>query len=257
MNKQHSGVALVQVLLITAMILLLVVQLSNDAKQQIQTSQLNKNKVIALIEMKTQLEEIKYEMLDIDFVQNRVFFGQTQSAGSLAFSVQDYAGLLSLSYGVEEIARFLEVEVRDVKIQNLQQWQGLESNSVSDAAAKGGLIQYEKELFLIPKWEEDKELEKVITAVPTPVFSPLSSPLIVLEKFFGAKVAQEINQKRTELDVYGAQALIKLSGNNDASETSDIFRITVSKEVGDSTLQRNQLVRFDRESQLLVQILEY
>lgn len=258
MNKTQNGVALVQVLLITAMILILVIQLSKDARQQLKTSQINKDKVVALIAMRNAVEKKKFELLSQRNINGKLFFGQPQATSDTVLKVQDVAGRLSLSYGHEQIAQFLGIKTTDPKIVALLSWQGLsDKQNIEGDREKRGLIQYPKEIASIPGWTLNKELEDVVTVIPTKYFNPLSASTSTLERLYGVEVASDVEALRKRNNVVQAQNLFR-NGNLDAvTEPSNVFQLVVEKNISGVTITRAQLIQINPDSGLVIQVLEY
>lgn len=254
MIKQQKGVALVQVLLITSMILILVVQLSKGAREQIKTSQVTKDKSLALLKMKTVLEKTKFDMLSIDYLDGRAFFNQEIKTNGLVVRIQDESGLISLSYGVDQLAQYLRLEATSEKIVNLMTWQGLETaNQTNNIDGRNGLMQFSKELFFIPGWEDYPNIGSDITYFPTPFFNPVSAPLNVLEKLYGQEVTSELENLRQAGNIAAAQSLLRAEDVGVSTEPSNVFRIRVEQSVFNSTIVRSEKVQFNLDSQLVVQ----
>lgn len=258
MTKTQRGVALVQVLLITSMILILVVQLSKDARQQLRTSQINKDKVVALVEMRNVVEKTKFDLLSQRNSEGKAFFGQPQKFDDVVLKIQDVSGLLSLSYGYEQVAQFLGLQPDDQKIVNLVNWQGIgETADTSTTVKSHGFIQYPKGLLAVPLWTYNAELESVLTVVPTRYFNPLGASLPVLEKLYGEDVANEVDTKRNSNNVAAAAQLLSSRALDVVTDTSNIIQLIVEKKIADVTLTRIQTLQINPDSGLVIQVLEY
>lgn len=258
MTNKNKGVALVQVLLITSMILLLVVQLSKGAKRQVKTAQLNKNKIEALINMKTALEETKFSLLSTENVEGRAFYGQATSKGEVKIKVQDEAGLLSLPYGSDQIASYLGVPENDAKIQSLLKWQGLDNESATkNDQFRNGFLQYTKEVYAIPSWASVPSIDEVSSYIPTPFFNGMSAPFEVLEKIYGNDKASMLEELRISGNIAGAQSILRSIDLDAVTEPSNVFRIQVEQEVSDTTIKRAIKVQFNLDSSLVIQSIGY
>ena len=114
--SKQSGVALVQVLLISALLLLLVVQLSRTAQNSVQIATMLKQKSQAETRMYSNFAKLQYlittqqKSMTLDWSgKHKIRYDGKQNLvePSLSIELQDLAGLLSTSYIANEWLVFL------------------------------------------------------------------------------------------------------------------------------------------------------
>jgi len=185
---QHSGVALIQVLLISFMLILLTVQLSKESRDQVRIAIGLKKKAAHTVTALSQLEHSQFVLLTQEkaaFVswdnEHKVgFYGDSSSVGNDTWvTFQDEAGLLSLPYP----GRFLIALTGDSeRVKQVLQWQGTSSEATRGYVGRGNFMPNLNELTLLPGWQEIST--QGLTHLPASYFSLASSPDSLLDQLF-------------------------------------------------------------------------
>lgn len=205
-NRSQSGVALIQVLLICAILLLFVVQLSKESRDQVKTALHFKERALAEVEIQSTLNKVQFALLTRDSSAKSVaidgapipFHGEEVLIdGGLKVSLQDEAGLLSLPYGAEYLKRLPEFNAQ--QIEQLLLWQGT-SHLASGPTNRSGVMPVLNEVNLLPG------LENVpvngLTHFPTKFYALLLSPDALLDRMFKPGVAERIKKVRYADNAY-------------------------------------------------------
>ena len=200
MMYRQRGVALVQVLLVTAIIMLLVTQLSLTAAEQVRRAQALKDRSEASLFLHSREVALLYTLLSEPLTPTAEsgnlyatrwnFRGEPFEVDGLEFALQDQSGLMPFPVSVvAEFENLLVVlglgstEARDLAAQ-LAAWTGIiqEGGGGSrDAMMRGGTgdpVQYFGELRFLAGMTEPlyRQLAKLMTLYPTPGFNPLTAP---------------------------------------------------------------------------------
>ena len=197
--RQH-GVALVQVLLVTAIIMLLVMQLSLTANEQVRRAQALKDRSEAALYMHSREVAMLYTLLTETLVPAQEstnpyaaswnFYGEPFVVDGLEFALQDQSGLMGFPISeTSDFERLLAVlglsstQARALA-DRLGQWIGispLRGGQASDAMMRGGAgdpVQYFGEMRFLEGMDEALygRLAELMTLYPTPAFNPLTAP---------------------------------------------------------------------------------
>jgi hypothetical protein len=253
-TSRQAGVALIQVLLITSMLLILVVQLSKDAREQVHTSIRLKEKAELLVSINNQAESIKYELLTLSPNQLGVssnglnYYGEPVQRNNLTIELQDQSGLLSLATSFSFLTQYLNLPQGTVAdrrlVDTLLSWQGLSANGTVNSGFRGSLMHYNQEVNAIPGWQNVKSDDDNITYYPTKFFNPVLSPIAVLTKLFPEEDVQSLLSTR-QSGVFDQNVLSKLnafSGENTALQPSDFVRIRVTGKLNGLSITREESV---------------
>ncbi|MBE1302113.1 MAG: hypothetical protein GJ680_19675 [Alteromonadaceae bacterium] len=198
---KQTGVALVQVLLISALLLLLVVRLSQDAQSSVEIATKLKNKVNFIVNSETGFAEIQYAALTqekgftlrlqegqkVNFHSDPVKYTQ-----SMMVEIQDLAGHLSTTFFGNQWLDFVQGD--NEKLDSLKEWQGLEGYGVSAKKNRNARIPYKKELFLLGGWE-NKALD-LVTHYPTGFFNVATAPNQLLQLILPVESVEKIEELR-------------------------------------------------------------
>lgn len=226
MKNQQQGVALIQVLFVTAIILLLVMQLSLTAREQVRRAQALQARSEAELFLQSRESALLYTLLTEPlfpdrksvnpYVANWNFFGQPFVVDDLVIRLQDQSGLMRMPVNsATELEELIEIlgygprEARHIRTQ-VDNWLGFSSrgsspgSSASPEAGTGGAIQYFGELRLLDGIDETlyRQLAELMTLFPTPGFNPLTAPAPLLRLRMSRDAADAVLRARArgELD---------------------------------------------------------
>jgi type II secretory pathway component PulK len=204
MRRQQEGVALVLVLLVTAIIILLVMQLSLTASEQVRRAQALKDRSEASLYLHSREAALLYTLLTEPLVPSREtanpyaanwnFHGEPFEIDGLEVTLQDQSGLMRFpSRGVSDFRKLLaELGLGPARArglaESLAQWigdgtpGGSRSGGVMMRGGTGGPVQYFAELRALGGVDEKlyARLAELMTLYPTPGFNPLTAPATLL-----------------------------------------------------------------------------
>ena len=226
MRQRQSGVALIQVLLVTAIILLLVVQLSLTAAQQVRRAQALQTRSEATLFLQSRESAMLYTLLTEPLIHNPKsvnpyvaswnFFGEPFSIDGIEIRLQDQSGLMRFpttgTYEFEALIETLGYAPRDARRigSQLASWIGLPSPASGAGISSetrgdtSGAVQYFGELRLLGGIDEPlySELAQLMTLFPTPGFNPLTAPAPLLRLRMSGDAANAVLRARArrELD---------------------------------------------------------
>jgi type II secretory pathway component PulK len=204
MRRQQKGVALVLVLLVTAIIILLVMQLSLTASEQVRRAQALKDRSEASLYLHSREAALLYTLLTEPLVPSREtanpyaanwnFHGEPFEIDGLEVTLQDQSGLMRFpSRGVSDFRKLLaELGLGAARARSLAerlaQWigdgtlGGSRSGGVMMRGGTGGPVQYFAELRALGGVDEKlyARLAELMTLYPTPGFNPLTAPATLL-----------------------------------------------------------------------------
>lgn len=232
--KSQQGVALIQVLLISFMLIVLTVQLSKESREQVKTAIAIKQRSEKLVTALSTIEQSKFFLLTESREQFMAwgdgkpvgFFGEpVKLDDELQLVLQDEAGLLSLPYSEETLVAWLDGQQR--LVDDVKHWQGSASVEIQDGNRRNGLMPVLAETSLLPGWE-NIDLS-VLTHLPTAYFSLVNAPEKLLKKIY-ANQADELIAARNSGKL--SSSFIRGSGLDvDADlmvlEPSEITRVKV------------------------------
>ena len=228
MNRQR-GVALVQVLLVTAIIILLVMQLSLTAVDQVSRAQALQDRSEASLYLHSREVALLYTLLTESLVASPGsanpyaaswnFHGEPFVVDGLEITLQDQSGLMgfpvSASTEFEQLLKVLGLglpRAREIS-EGLANWLGTGRSGgrrPGNAMMRGGTgdpVQYFGELRLLAGMDEALygKLSELMTMYPSPGFNPLTAaaPLLrmrmpesTLSSVLAAREAGELDQVR-------------------------------------------------------------
>ena len=224
--RRQKGVALVQVLLVTTIIILLVMQLSLTAAEQVRRAQALQDRSEAALYLHSREVALLYTLLTEPLVPSPGsanpyaaswnFHGEPFVVDGLEITLQDQSGLMP--FPVSHVADFEELltvlglgptQARKIAA-GLARWIGIAapgSSRPGDAMMRGGTadpVQYFGELRFLAGMDEGlyARLAELMTLYPTPGFNPLTAPAPLLrmqmpESTLGAVLAA---RRKGELD---------------------------------------------------------
>lgn len=261
--KAQRGVALVQVIITTAIIMLLMIFYMTAAKSQVNRAQALQDKASAYIKYYSANSKVVFALLTTEYDQMRRegwnFYGRTvQLDDQVSVALQDLNGLLSLptmnsniillgilshanrssDYNPEEVAS----SVYDwIDPDNAPLAFGAEQSSYNSEGivVRNGPIQSFTELALIKgmTYEAEQVLLRNTTIQPTPFFNPMSAPEAVLAAVADSGRADAVLSMRHEQNV--DRELVQSLVNIQMDETVNYFvgpgiRVTINAKVGNS-----------------------
>ena len=245
--RRQRGVALVQVLLVTAIIMLLVMQLSLTAAEQVRRAQALQDRSEAALYLHSREVALFYTMLTESllpspgsgnpYAASWNFHGEPFVVDGLEITLQDQSGLMRFPLsGVTDFEKLLTVlglglmRAREIA-EGLAHWLGITLSGggrPADAMMRGGrgdAMQYFGELRFLAGMDEPLygKLAELMTLYPTPGFNPLTAPAALLrlqmpESTFRAVLAArrkgELDQNRLwQLARIGAdESILPLTG---------------------------------------------
>ena len=202
--RRQRGVALVQVLLVTAIIILLVMQLSLTAAEQVRRAQALQDRSEAALFLHSREVALFYTMLTESllpspgsgnpYAASWNFHGEPFVVDGLEITLQDQSGLMRFSVsGVTAFEKLLTVlglgltRAREIA-EGLAHWLGITLSGggrPGDAMMRGGrgdALQYFGELRFLAGMDEPLygKLAELMTLYPTPGFNPLTAPAALL-----------------------------------------------------------------------------
>lgn len=205
MMRRQKGVALVQVLLVTTIIILLVMQLSLTAAEHVRRAQALQNRSEAALYLHSREVALLYTLLTEPlypspesanpYAANWNFHGAPFVVDGLEITLQDQSGRMPFPVsGVADFERLLMVlgigptQAREIAAR-LAYWTGVRLSGGSppgDAMMRGGSgdpVQYFGELRFLAGMDEQLygKLAELMTLYPTPGFNPLNAPAELLQ----------------------------------------------------------------------------
>ncbi len=202
--RRQRGVALVQVLLVTAIIMLLVMQLSLTAAEQVRRAQALQDRSEAALYLHSREVALFYTLLTESllpspgsgnpYAASWNFHGEPFVVDGLEITLQDQSGLMRFPLsGVTDFEKLLSVlglgptRAREIA-EGLAHWLGSTLSGggrPGDAMMRGGrgdAMQYFGELRFLAGMDEPLygKLAELMTLYPTPGFNPLTAPAALL-----------------------------------------------------------------------------
>lgn len=258
----QTGVALIQVLLIVAMILILVVQLSSQSKEQLEVAIKLKEKSQWLMKMDTELEEIKFDLLTTPRNQssntqprNWNFYGKSFVRQGIIVTLQDESGLLSLAYQGDTIEQLGLLPVnspteRKLAIKNIKMWQGTDESGSILPNSPGVLLQSMSETRLVPGWQDIIVDEELFTHLPTEQFNQFNAPDKLIQRLVKPGEVEKVMSLR-ENGVYSISQLNRLFTvplESYSFYPPGIVRLKAQKTFEEWTLNRQYKVKLEPTS---------
>lgn len=224
--RRQRGVALVQVLLVTTIIILLVMQLSLTAADQVKRAQQLQDRSEAALYLHSREVALIYTLLTEPllpssgsanpYASSWNFHGEPFFVDGLQVTLQDQSGLMRFPFlGVAQFEDLLKVLklgpalARELARQ-LANWIGVRmagGGRPDDAMMRGESgdpVQYFGELWFLPGMDENLygQLAELMTLYPNPSFNPLTAPAALLRMRMSESTLQAVLEARRngELD---------------------------------------------------------
>lgn len=241
--NSNNGIALIQVLLISAILSVIALYISQTAKKQVGWAIQQKEYLDAQFELHSAESLMVYTLL----TQNRErriagnieskwnFFNQTFAINEKVMGkIQDYSGLIDISSGPSDkfgkllVAQGLSHADAQVIMQSLADWvdndeltrlNGAEANyyiSQNLTMPRNGGLQSVRELMLVRGMNNVlfEKIEPMLVIYPAPHFNPMTAPLPLLSALIGAERAEQIDRERRASPI-NANRFSRLSGLNE------------------------------------------
>ncbi|WP_181901698.1 type II secretion system protein GspK [Thalassotalea euphylliae] len=280
--KRNSGVALIQVLLISAVLSLLAIQLNKSAKINTHLTQGFNDKTSALIHLKTVETQLLYEMLlandrKVDKTGAN-FFGQPfHFDDSTVVSIQDTSGLHNVHFPSKAIIeRWLssigQDEARaDYIVRRLKDFQDSDNEvfgggkeqdyyQVVEEQIQNIELSTEKHLSALLKGvgyteAQVEELVSISTAHSFTASNPYHAPNKLIDMMYDANISQQIKELR-DSGSYTRQSFINLTGIDEGEgisfSTSPYLDINITVSYGSAKMRKRlvvELIPFFKEEQ--------
>lgn len=261
----QQGIALLQVLLITAVLSLLGLFMTKTARQQVEIAAAFDNRAQALVdnydaeatvlfalltESKSPTSPFSNDLPALTGVWN--FYGEDFRYGDHAsISLQDLRGLLNLSYPSEQ--RWLRVLTHKglsdydarLLLSQIQDWQDVDKlsrHSLPESDYKNGIIQTWSELsHLNISSSLRKYLEQNATMYKKSVFNPMTAPDSLLHSLYDVPVVEQIikmrNEKTLTPALFSAYTGVEQSRNITLFPSSN-YKIKIETQLGDARVNR-------------------
>lgn len=239
MMRRQQGVALVQVLLVTTIIILLVMQLSLTAADQVKRAQQLKDRSEAALYLHSRESALFYTLLTESlystsestnpYASSWNFHGEAFVVDGLEITLQDQSGLMRFPVrSVFDFERLLTTlglgpTLARNLAQQLANWIGVSSSSgVRPVGAmmrgeSGDPVQYFAELLLLPGMDEQLygKLAELMTLYPTPGFNPMTAPAPLLRMRMPESTLQAVlaARRKGELDQNRLWQLARISAD--------------------------------------------
>jgi len=277
MIKQR-GIALIQVLLITAILSVLALYLTTTAKNQIRVTQWTNDKADALVAMHNAESNLLFTLLTESKTRNSAipidnsviapvqsilvnwnFFNKPFTVSrQVSIAMQDQSALINLHFPNRDILTALIISQgyssnqANVIVDNLLDWQdldsiprvnGFEGNQSDITAIRNGALPSVYDLRFIEAISP--ELQKVLinnsTIYSKGSFNPTNSPLELLIALSNAATALKVIELR-ETKQLTKRKFTQLTGIRENDDTffypSNYVSITLSSRVGDSVIKK-------------------
>jgi len=267
--RRQRGVALVQVLLVTAIIMLLVMQLSLTAAEQVRRAQALQDRSEAALYLHSREVALLYTLLTESllpspgsgnpYAASWNFHGESFIVDGLEITLQDQSGLMTFPVsGVTDFKKLLTVlglgptRAREVA-ERLAHWIGI---SLPGGGRPGGAmmragsadpVQYFSELRLLAGMDEPLygKLAELMTLYPTPGFNPLTAPAALLRMRMPESTSRAVldARRKGELDQNRLWQLARIGADESIlSFTGPGVGMRITGEYRGVALQRHLIV---------------
>lgn len=219
----HRGVALIQVLLLSAILSMMALQFTLSSRQQVSIATDLQNKMQAEVKLRELESKLLFKLLtlsrnDIDNIsqQDEIgklwnFYGKPfQVAPGESVAIQDVNGLLSVYGGgnaseLEDYLVFVGETPQQAKsiVSNIKYWQGLERDQYTTqtgSAIRGNYLLNVSELKSISGINDSlySKLAPVVTTLQNVLYNPMTAPLPVLQVQLSPDVFAEVASLRNQ-----------------------------------------------------------
>ncbi|MFH4414140.1 hypothetical protein [Vibrio diabolicus] len=260
---KQSGVALLQVLLMSAVISVLALQMSYSAKDKVSIAQVIQDKVMAEVAVRTMESELlfalstarwaKDEQHENKLAQIWNFYGspfEYEDIGTI--TIQDNSGLISVFNGgdrstVERAFERLLGSKHQARVARnaLIDTQGFQS-STNGAGISGQFFQSRQEMLrALKELGIPSSKAEVFTRIPYSAYLPLQAPDESLKLWLPERQAKAVIESRQNSELT-PQLFTQLTGLRKSDYMlfypSGRFIITLKKQIGDARVQRKMFI---------------
>ncbi|HHX8439457.1 hypothetical protein [Vibrio diabolicus] len=260
---KQSGVALLQVLLMSAVISVLALQMSYSAKDEVSIAQVIQDKVMAEVAVRTMESELLFALSTARWAkdeqhENKLariwnFYGspfEYEDIGTI--TIQDNSGLISVFNGGERstveraFERLLGSKHQARVARNaLIDKQGFQS-STNDTGLSGQFFQSRKEMLrALEEVGISSSKAEVFTRIPYSAYLPLQAPDESLKLWLPERQAKAVIESRQNGELT-PQLFTQLTGLRKSDYMlfypSGRFIITLKKQIGDARVQRKMFI---------------
>ena len=260
---KQSGVALLQVLLMSAVISVLALQMSYSAKDKVSIAQVIQDKVMAEVAVRTMESELlfalstarwaKDEQHENKLAQIWNFYGspfEYEDIGTI--TIQDNSGLISVFNGgdrstVERAFERLLGSKHQARVARnaLIDTQGFQS-STNGAGISGQFFQSRQEMLrALKELGIPSSKAEVFTRIPYSAYLPLQAPDESLKLWLPERQAKAVIESRQNGELT-PQQFTQLTGLRKSDYMlfypSGRFIITLKKQIGDARVQRKMFI---------------
>ncbi|NOH84551.1 general secretion pathway protein GspK [Vibrio sp. 03-59-1] len=276
-NKRgiHSskGIALLQVLLISAIITVLALYLTLTAQQQISVAQLAADKATAELHLRSTESEVLFNLLtreestdnqELALPDGYNFYNTPFKVGKYAkVSLQDVSGLIDIHYPDETL---LSNTIKNlgfdgnqaaIVVDSLLDWQDSDSLSRLNGAERGDyelgprnrLISSYSELKLVKGFTSElwDKLTPLLSSVRTKYFNPMVSPEPILKAYLNRDVS-DILELRAANKLTRSE-FSQLTGEYEKEglifSNSKFYLLNITIEYNDVRIEKQRRIKFD------------
>jgi len=269
---QHKGMALLQVLLITAIISILALYFSLTAREQVKLARLSSERAEAILAIKTAQSRLFLALLTefrephpnaVDTVLRQWnFYGQPfELNNGVSAKIQDQSGLISVNFPDAALIRQmfeqngLEASLAPVVTDSLLDWQDADrltrlNGSEQDGYVSGprnGIITLKSEMARVRGVSAEiwQKFAPMFTVYQRGPFNPMAAPAPILAGLIGQDRANDYIERR-KTTPFTASAFSALTGLQETIEQilypSDVMEISLEAKRGEVRAQLKVMV---------------
>ncbi len=270
---KQKGIALLQVLLISAIISVLAMYLTLTSRQQIAVAKLADDRANATLHLKSAESRVIFELLSKDYSisannplpKNYNFYAKPIAIDEYAsVEIQDVAGLINIRTPDRLLLRNTLKQLgadeneSSVIVDSLLDWQDKDDLTRLNGAEKGDYelgprnrpisLKTEMQLVKGAKKINWQTLSSNLSIVQTSYFNPMFAPKPVLQAFLNSDAESVLNLR--ELGTLTRAEFSQSTGVYDnigvALSPGNIFQITFRVQYGEVTLEKQRTVKLER-----------
>ena len=274
-KRNQKGIALIQVLVISAIISTLALYLNYTAKVQVHIAQQLKDKNQALLNLYSTEAQTLFALYTNPLRQSKGknslsdhwnFYGQPFLVNDNAVSLQDNAGLLYMSVPDPKIFKELlrqrgqTEEAANIAYDSLVDWQdGDDLRRINGAEAdyyvnkgykpRNQSMILPSELSFVRGFDAElaQQLSGVLTQFRPSFFNPLNAPKTVIEAAYTQR--EEILAKRERGDIILADEFKRITGEQESESvfflTSQMLTLKIISKVNEARVVKTQQIRIN------------
>lgn len=265
-NNKQRGVALIQVLLLTTLLLMMALHFTLSSSQQVQTASALDDKLQAELKLRSAESQLLFALLTLPKSEGFAALTRQHPLGNIwnfygapfypspdvMIRLQDMNGLVSL-YGMRQRQFLVPVlsalglgdHEQKQALNTLQQWQSQRPQFGREDGLRHNFLPHLSELRSLVPLTEPQYLQasKVLTNFPTFQFNPHHAPDELLSMLYGEKMAQQLAQARSEKRIT-ANTFIQLARIDEEDEsltfsTGKTFMVTLQASHGQAVAKKS------------------